>query len=431
MQRSTVGLILCSTLLATGWVWAGSAAAAGAPPTPVERARAVLKAQPIIDGHNDLPWALRTRFAGKTVGVDLRDEAAARAAGLDTDFARLRRGGVGGQFWSLWVPGELKGPAATVAVVKQMDLVRRLAARYPDETALAFSADEVVKAQASGRVASLMGIEGGEGIDDSLEVLRSLYRLGARYMTLTHFGNTDWADSSNGDPVHGGLTPFGKAVVREMNRLGMLVDLSHVSAKTMSDALDVAEAPVIFSHSSTRALADHPRNVPDAILKRVAGNGGVVMVNFVPFYVNETVRHWFADVQAEEARQRALHPGDPAAVKSAVEAWRAAHPRPPVSLKDVADHIEHVRAVAGVDHVGIGADFGDTDGLAVDGVSGVDADADLIAELARRGWSDADLKKLTGQNILRVLRAVEQAATRIQASRAAAEDLISELDKKP
>jgi membrane dipeptidase len=248
-------------------------------------------------------------------------------------------------------------------------------------------------------------------------------------MTLTHFGNTDWADSSNGDPVHKGLTPFGKAVVKEMNRMGMLVDLSHVSAKTMSDALDVAEAPVIFSHSSARALTDHPRNVPDDILKRVAQNGGIVMVNFVPFYVNEAVRRWSADESGEEARQKSLHPGDPAAAKAALEAWRAAHPRPPVGMKDVADHVEHVRAVAGIDHVGIGADFGDTDGLVIDGVSGVDSYVDLIAELAGRGWTDAELKKLTGQNLLRVMRGVEQVA-QSRAVRPPAEDLITDLDGK-
>ncbi len=428
MRPSPLRTALLATLISAGMA-ATAAQATSAPPTPMERARAVLKVSPVIDGHNDLPWALRTQFGGRSNGVDLRDEAAARAAGLDTDFARLKRGGVGGQFWSLWVPGDLKGPAATVAVEKQMDLVRRLAARYPEQMGLAFTADEVAKVEASGRVASLMGIEGGEGIDDSLEVLRTLYRLGARYMTLTHFGDTDWADSSNGDPVHNGLTPFGKAVVKEMNRLGMLVDLSHVSAKTMSDALDVAEAPVIFSHSSARALADHPRNVPDAILKRVAQNGGVVMVNFVPFYVSEAVRRWSADETAEEARQKALHPGDPAAVKPAMDAWRTAHPRPPVSLKDVADHVDHVRAVAGIDHVGIGADFGDTDGLVIDGVSGVDSYVDLVAELAGRGWSDADLKKLTGQNILRVMRAVEQVAAS-QANRFPAEDRITDLDRK-
>ncbi len=428
MRPSPLRTALLATLISAGMA-ATAAQATSAPPTPMERARAVLKVSPVIDGHNDLPWALRTQFGGRSNGVDLRDEAAARAAGLDTDFARLKRGGVGGQFWSLWVPGDLKGPAATVAVEKQMDLVRRLAARYPEQMGLAFTADEVAKVEASGRVASLMGIEGGEGIDDSLEVLRTLYRLGARYMTLTHFGDTDWADSSNGDPVHNGLTPFGKAVVKEMNRLGMLVDLSHVSAKTMSDALDVAEAPVIFSHSSARALADHPRNVPDAILKRVAQNGGVVMVNFVPFYVSEAVRRWSADETAEEARQKALHPGDPAAVKPAMDAWRTAHPRPPVSLKDVADHVDHVRAVAGIDHVGIGADFGDTDGLVIDGVSGVDSYVDLVAELAGRGWSDADLKKLTGQNILLVMRAVEQVAAS-QANRFPAEDRITDLDRK-
>jgi membrane dipeptidase len=360
----------------------------------------------------------------------MRDEKAAVAAGYDTDFPRAKRGGLGGQFWSLWVPGELKGAQATVAVEKQMDLVRRLAARYPDQMGLAFTADDVVRVQKSGRMAALMGVEGGEGIDNSLEVLRALYTLGARYMTLTHFGDTDWADSSNGEPIHNGLTPFGKAVVGEMNRLGMLVDLSHVAPKTMSDALDVAVAPVIFSHSSARAIADHPRNVPDALLKRVAANGGVVMVNFVPFYVSEKVRLWWAEEQAATAREKALHTGDPAGAKAGMEAWRKANPRPPVNFKDVADNIEHVRDVAGIDHVGVGADYGDTDGDVIDGENGVDSYVNLIAELARRGWSDADLKKLTNQNILRVMRVVEQTAAKLQATRPAAEDLISDLDHK-
>jgi membrane dipeptidase len=396
--------------------------------SPLERARAILKAQPVIDGHNDLPWTIRDKSKGKLV-VDLNNEGAARAAGYDTDLVRARRGGLGGQFWSLWVPGELKGPQATTAVIKQMDLVRRMTARYSDQMTLCFTADDVLRAQGAGKFASLMGIEGGEGIDDSLEVLRQLYLLGARYMTLTHFGDTDWADSSNDAPTHNGLTPFGKAVVKEMNRIGMLVDLSHVSAKTMSDALDVAEAPVIFSHSSARALSDHPRNVPDAILRRLRTNSGVVMVNFVPFYINEKVRLWAADAQAETARQKALHTGDPDGAKAAMTAWRAAHPRPPVSLKDVADHIDHVRSVTGPDHIGLGADYGDTGGDVIDGASGVDAYVDLIAELIRRGWTDADLKKLTGQNILRVMRAVEQVSANQRAAWPASEDLIADLDK--
>ncbi len=406
---------------------AGAAQAAPAA-RPIDRARAVLKDAPVIDGHNDLPWTIRVKNAGKTDQVDMRDEKAATAAGYDTDFPRAKRGGLGGQFWSLWVPGELKGAEATVAVEKQMDLVRRMAARYPDQMALALTADDVVRVQKSGRMAALMGVEGGEGIDNSLEVLRALYTLGARYMTLTHFGDTDWADSSNGDPVHNGLTPFGRAVVGEMNRLGMLVDLSHVAPKTMSDALDVSVAPVIFSHSSARAIADHPRNVPDALLKRVAANGGIVMVNFVPFYVSEKVRLWWAEEQAANAREKALHTGDPAGAKAGMEAWRKANPRPPVNFKDVADNIDHVRDVAGIDHVGIGADYGDTDGDVIDGEDGVNSYINLIAELARRGWSEADLKKLTNQNILRVMRAVEQTAARLQATKPAAEDLLSDLD---
>ena len=418
-----------AVLFALGLAAAAAPALAGPAPSAIEHARAILKAQPVIDGHNDLPWAIREKSQGKMM-VDLNNEGAARAAGFDTDLARARRGGLGGQFWSLWVPGELKGPQATTAVIKQMDIVRRMTARYSDQMALCFTADDVARAQASGKLASLMGVEGGEGIDDSLEVLRELYILGARYMTLTHFGNTHWADSSNDTPTHNGLTPFGKAVVKEMNRIGMLVDLSHVSPKTMADALDVAQAPVIFSHSSARALSDHPRNVPDSILRRLRTNGGVVMVNFVPFYINEKVRLWAADEQAEMARQKALHTGDPEGAKAAMAAWRAAHPRPPVSLKDVADHIDHVRSVTGPDHIGIGADYGDTGGDVIDDATGVDSYVDLIAELVRRGWSDADLKKLTGQNVLRVLRAAEQVAAKQRAVWPASEDLITDLDKK-
>ena len=424
MIKSSLFVAVAAAVLVTSFAHAAPAA------SPLDRARAVLKDAPVIDGHNDLPWTIRVKTAGKTGQVDMRDEKAATAAGYDTDFPRAKRGGLGGQFWSLWVPGELKGAQATVAVEKQMDLVRRLAARYPDQMALAFTADDVVRVQKSGRLAALMGVEGGEGIDNSLEVLRALYTLGARYMTLTHFGDTDWADSSNGEPIHNGLTPFGKAVVGEMNRLGMLVDLSHVAPKTMSDALDVSVAPVIFSHSSARAITDHPRNVPDDLLKRVAANGGVVMVNFVPFYVSEKVRLWWAEEQAANAREKALHTGDPAGAKAGMEAWRKANPRPPVNFKDVADNIEHVRDVAGIDHVGIGADYGDTDGDVIDGENGVDSYVNLIAELARRGWSDADLKKLTNQNILRVMRTVEQTAVRLQATKPAAEDLISDLDHK-
>ena len=405
---------------------AASTAAIGAP-TPMDRAQAVLKASPVIDGHNDLPWRLRLKLNGASTGLDLRDEAAAKAAGIDTDIPRLRRGGVGAQFWSLWVPGDLKGADATLAVEKQMDLTERLVARYPGNLAMAYTADDIVRVEKSGRVASLMGIEGGAAIDNSLEVLRQLYRLGGRYMTLTHFGDTDWADSSNGLGPHHGLTPFGKAVVGEMNRLGMLVDLSNVSAKTMSDALDVSQAPVIFSHSSARAIADHPRNVPDDILRRVAANGGVVMVNMVPFYISEPARRWDAEKSAAQALEDALHVGDAAAAKAGLAAWTAAHPRPPVGLKDWADQADHVRDVAGADHVGIGADFGDADDFP-DGVTGVDAYAPLVAELAGRGWSDGDLAKLTGGNLLRVLRQVEQVAARLQTERPAAEATIQALD---
>lgn len=405
IRRLGLSLILVATLAV--------ASGARAETDPAIRARAVVTASPIIDGHNDLPWRMRLRLDGRADGLDFNDEAKVKAAGFDTDFPRLKRGGLGGQFWSLWVPNELKGPAATVAVIKQMDLTRRWVAANPDHLQLAFTAAEVRRAEHDGKVASLMGIEGGAAIDNSLDVLRQLYLLGARYMTLTHFDDTDWADSSNGLGLHKGLTPFGKAVVREMNRLGMLVDLSHVSEKTMSDALDVAQAPVIFSHSSARAFSNHPRNVPDAILLRVAANGGVVMVNMVPNYISEAVRLWSAESAADVARQANLHVGDPAAAVAGHAAWAAAHPRPAVTIKDWADQADHVRQIAGPDHVGIGADFGDADEFP-DGVTGVDASFDLVVELARRGWSDEDLKKLTGQNLLRVMAEVEAKAASLQ-----------------
>ena len=413
MRTALAGVALAALLL--------SPCAHAASADPFARADAVLKESPVIDGHNDLPWRIRVRLSARLDTLDFHDEATAKKAGFDTDLPRLARGGVGGQFWSLWVPGELKGPASTVAVIKQMDLTRRFVAQYPDHLALAFTADDIARVEKTGRTASLMGIEGGEAIDDSLEVLRQLYLLGARYMTLTHFGNTDWADSSNGDPTHGGLSPFGKAVVREMNRLGMLVDLSHVSEKTMTDALDVSEAPVIFSHSSARALNDHPRNVSDAILKRVAANGGIVMANMVPPYISRTVLLWEAEDGADLARQKSLHVGDPAGAEAAHKAWIAAHPHPVATLSDWADHVDHLAAVAGHDHVGLGADFGDADDFP-DKVTGPDAYRDLVAELARRGWSDSDLKKLTGQNFLRVLRAVEEKAALIQKARGPGEE---------
>ena len=413
------------------------AAPALAAPPDAQRIERVLAQTPLIDGHNDLPWEIRDRFAGDLAKIDL-DRSTAElpapegSAPLMTDIPRLRAGHVGAQFWSVWIPVATQGPAAVQMTIDQIDLLKRMCARYPQNLAMAYTAADVRRLHKSGSVASLIGVEGGHQINNSLEVLRAYYELGARYMTLTHSSNTAWADSATDAPVHHGLTAFGREVVREMNRLGMLIDLSHVSADTMRAALAVSEAPVIFSHSSARALVDHPRNVPDDVLRLVAANGGVVMVNFNPGYDSEARRRWDADLAAEQARYNSppfggLYIGQPERAKAALAEWERAHPKPAVGIGDVADHIEHIRNVAGADQVGLGSDF---DGIpeAPTGLEGVDKFPALLAELAHRGWKDADLAKVAGGNLLRVMARAEEVSARLRAARAPSTATLAQLD---
>ena len=401
-----------------------ASAADGASGPIAARVARVLKQTPLIDGHNDLPWEIRERFNGRLGALDLKSDTSSLARGPDqaplmTDIVRLRKGMVGGQFWSVWVPVDVPGAQAVQTTLEQIDLVKRLAARYPADLEIAYTAADVRRIHRAGKIASLIGIEGGHQINNSLGVLRQMYDLGARYMTLTHVRTTGWADAATDTPRHHGLTPFGEEVVREMNRLGMLVDLSHVSPDTMRAALAVTAAPVMFSHSSARALVDHPRDVPDDVLTLVAANGGVVMVNFAPSYVSEARNRWEADRSAEIARYESppyggLYIGQPERAKAALETWEREHPKPVVTLEQVADHIEHVRAVAGIDHVGIGSDF---DGIPEGprGLEAVDKYPALLAELMRRGWSDTDIAKLAGENILRVMTACERVAAGLRA----------------
>lgn len=392
------------------------------------RLERVLIETPLIDGHNDLPWEIRDRFKGDLSAVDLNSDTSklplsADQAALMTDILRLRAGHVGGQFWSVWIPTEVKGFEAVQMTLEQIDLVKRMAARYPADLEMAYTAGDVRRIHKSHKIACLIGIEGGHQINNSLPVLRQMYDAGARYMTLTHSTNTAWADSATDAPAHHGLTAFGEEVVREMNRLGMLVDLAHVSSETMRAALAVSEAPVIFSHSSARALVDHPRNVPDDVLRSVAEHGGVVMVNFATGYVSEERNRWNADLAAERARFNSppfvgLYLGQPELAKAALAAWEKEHPRPAATLNQVADHIEHIRQIAGIDHVGLGSDF---DGIpdAPVGLEGVDRYPALLEELMRRGWTDREIAKLAGENVLRVLAAAERVAVKLRAARPA------------
>ncbi|HEX8937160.1 MAG TPA: dipeptidase [Sphingomicrobium sp.] len=367
----------------------------------------ILKATPLIDGHNDIAEQLREHYGlsieGLASGTDRREHP------LMTDMARLHEGRVGAQFWSVYIPSEVTGDTAIRETIEQIDIVKRMVKAYPNDLALARTADDVVRIHKGGRVASLIGIEGGHQIGGSLAALRQFYDLGARYMTLTHFKNNEWADSATDDPKYHGITDFGRTVIGEMNRLGMLVDLSHVSDDTMRAALKVSKAPVIFSHSSARALDDHNRNVPDDILKLTAQNGGVVMVNFFPAYVSDAFRKWSAEEAAEEARAKSLYNGRPEQREAAIAAWKAARPAPRVTVAEVADHVEHIAKIAGYDHVGIG---GDLDGIesAPEGLGTVSGYPLLFAELIRRGWSDQNLAKLAGGNVLRVMRQAEAVA---------------------
>jgi membrane dipeptidase len=416
---------------------AGAALAADSSAVLQQRVERVLTQTPLIDGHNDLPWEIRERFGGDLSKIDLTAGSAALPAPagsppLMTDIARLRQGQVGAQFWSVFVPVEMKGPQAVQATLEQIDLVKVMCARYPNDLAMAYTAADIIRLHKAHRIACLIGVEGGHQINDSLAVLRAYYDTGARYLTLTHSSNTAWADSATDNPAHHGLTPFGQEVVREMNRLGMLVDLAHVSTDTMRAALAVSEAPVIFSHSSARALVDHPRDVPDDVLQLVAKNGGVVMVNFATIYVSDARRRWDADRAAEQARYNTppfggLYIGQPDRAAAALAAWEQAHPKPPVTLADVADHIEHIRNVAGVDHVGLGSDFDGIPETPV-GLEGVDKYPALLVELARRGWSDADLAKVAGGNVLRVMQQAEAVSARLRATRAPSTARIAELD---
>jgi membrane dipeptidase len=400
------GILLLALL-----VTSASFAAAQSDPA-LERARRILRSVPLIDGHNDLAWEIRQ---SKTAPMDVAAYDLRTRAPGHTDLERLKAGQVGAQFWSIYVPGEVRDSGYARIQLEQFDIARRFIARYPDRLTLALTADDIEREFKRGKVASLLGMEGGHVIENSLGVLRAYYGLGARYLTLTHNVTLDWADAAADSVRHGGLTEFGREVVREMNRLGMLVDLSHVSPATMSDALDVTEAPVIFSHSSARALTEHVRNVPDSILQRLPKNGGVVMVTFVPAFVSNQVAQ-YEKREGEEVARISAEVADSAEVRRRMEAWTAANPRPQATLAQVADHIEHVRKVAGVNHVGLGSDFDGITYVPV-GLEDVSTFPQLFAELIRRGWSDDHLRKLAGRNLLRVLREAERTAERLRKER--------------
>jgi membrane dipeptidase len=404
-----------------------AAAFAAAPPPPIDprvqaRIDRILAGTPLIDGHNDIAEQLAENYhrdiSGLASGTHHRQPHP-----LMTDMARLHAGRVGGQFWSVYIDGTITGDAAIRETIEQIDIVRRMIDAYPQDLELARTADDILRIHKSGRVASMIGVEGGRQIGGSLAALRQYYNLGVRYMTLTHNQTTEWADSATDEPKYDGLSPFGVAVVHEMNRIGMLVDLSHVSAATMKDAIAASTAPVIFSHSSARAIGGHPRNVPDDVLRLLPANGGVVMVNFVPPFLSDAVWNWSAARSAEEARLDAIHRASKADVAADLKSWEAAHPAPTVTVADVANHIDHIAKVAGHDHVGIGGDFDGIDATPTD-LTGVEDYPRLFAELIGRGWSDANLAKLAGGNVLRVMRRAEQVAASMKNEPAA----LSELD---
>jgi membrane dipeptidase len=425
-MMKTALFLHCSVSLILGTMGAAESVAAQAQDSALRHAMEVLRTSPIIDTHNDLPWVIREKG---TPPRDVESYPLLTGARFDTDIPRLRKGMIGAQFWSVYVPSDLSSIDMVRDQLEQIDIARRMIAKFPNDLAFAGSAADIRREMAEGRIASLLGIEGGHTIANSLGALRDYYGLGVRYMTLTHFNNNDWADAATDSVRHHGLTPFGREVVREMNRLGMLVDLSHVSDATMSDALATTEAPVIFSHSSARGLTNHVRNVPDSILKLVARNGGVVMVAFIPPFVSEKARQWddgllprLMKVTADSQWQRITR-----------EYVAEKGPAPRATVKDVADHVEYIRRVAGIDHVGIGADFygAESPNELVSGLEDVSKYPALFAELVRRGWSDADLRKLANENLLRVFTQAEVVAQRLAKSRPPSNATIEEMDRRP
>ena len=417
MTPRTSALLLALAVLPSGRL------AAQAPDAALRHANELLARTPLIDGHNDLPWEIRSDSAhpGDVAAYDIRG----RVRGM-TDIPRMRAGHLGGQFWSIYLPGDIKDSGFARVQLEQFDIARRMIAAYPNDLEFVTTADGIERAWRRHKVGSLLGMEGGHAIENSLGALRVYYELGARYLTLTHNVTLAWADAAADTAAHGGLTRFGEEVVREMNRLGMLVDLSHVSPETMSDALNVTAAPVIFSHSSARALTDHVRNVPDSILARLPRNGGVVMVTFVPGFISRAIHDSQASYQAQLA-QLTAGVTDTAQRRQIRRNFQASHPMPRATIADVVAHIERVRDVAGIDHVGIGGDFDGIDETPV-GLEDVSTYPALFAALIRRGWSDADLKKLAGQNVIRVLRQAERVAAQLQRERAPSAATIQALD---
>lgn len=431
--RILAGLLLAAPLFAFAQTTASPASDARLQ----KRVERVLMKTPLIDGHNDLPGAIGGRF-GNVGNIDLnadttnlqgklRDGTVGKVS-LMTDIPRLRKGQVGAQFWSVFIPASITGPAAVKRTTEQIDIVRTMVAKYPEAMEMAYTAGDIERVHRAGRIASLIGVEGGHQMDNSMAVLRGYYVLGVRYMTLTHARTTDWADAATDAPKYNGLNGFGRAVVHEMNRLGMLVDISHVSPDTMRDALETSLAPVIYSHSSARALVDHPRDVPDDVLRLVKANHGVVMVNFNPPFISQVLFDWSAEHAGATARFATRYSGQPDRAAKALAGWEQEHPEPRSTLAEVADHVEHIRKIAGVESVGIGSDF-DGIGSTPDGLDAVDKYPALLVELARRGWSDDDLASLAGRNLLRVMGQAEQVAKRLQAIEAPSHATL-ELDGK-
>ena len=423
MKGRTFVALVCFSIGAFSSPTEGASSLSGASPqaSALQHARSLLKTTILVDGHNDLPWEIRTK-----AGSDLQRYELSKTTAGQTDLARLRAGGIGAQFWSVYIPGEaaaVKGMAKTQ--LEQIDLARRMIQLYPDELSFVSDSKGIELAHQEGRIASLLGMEGGHAIENSLGTLRAYYALGVRYMTLTHNATLDWADSAMDVERHHGLTPFGKEVVHEMNRMGMLVDVSHVSAEVMRDALANTEAPLIFSHSGADAITHHPRNVPDDVLKAVSKNGGIVMVPFVTGFVSQKYADWSMPLWYGLLKNVT----DPKEEERITKAYTQEHPEPTVTLSEVADHIDYIRKVSGVDHVGIGSDF-DGGGGNIEGLEDVSKYPNLFAELIRRGWSDEDLRKLAGGNLLRVMRQSEAIARRLQKTRPPSTATIEQLDDK-